>query len=347
MSRQRQPKQLIPLFAGKSLLRIAYERLEGLVDAPRRYICAAEQHRATILAALAELSPAQLLCEPVGRDTLAAVGFSAAVLAKGDPDAVVGVFTADHLIEPRDQFQAVVRQGFELAERSAERLVTFGVAPTAAATSYGYLELGEPVDGYARQVRRLQEKPDATPAREYLAAGPEHYLWNSGMFVWRAATLLECIRRYEPDCRAGLSRIAAAWGEADQAAVLAKVYTAMRKVSVDVAVMERAAADPTLEVAAVPMPLTWLDVGSWPMFAKTCPRDDRGNARGPGRHVFVDSKDTLSASSDPRHLIAAVGCEDLLIVHTPDVTLVCRADRAEDIKRLHAMIAEQFGGEYL
>ena len=295
--------------------------------------------------------PSQFLGEPTGRDTLNAIGLGAAVIGRDDPDAVIAVFTADHIIRPVERFRAIIAEGFELAEQHPQTLVTFGIAPTQPATSYGYLELGQPLDGTARPVQcftvqRFKEKPDEATAKSYLAAGPERYLWNSGMFVWRAGTLLECIRRYEPATAAGLARAAAAWGGAEQAAVLHEVYPALRKVSVDYAVMEPASRDPRFRVAAVPMPLEWLDVGSWPMFAETCPHDDQQNALAAARHVLVDTRRTLVASSDPRHLIAAIGCEDLVIIHTPDATLVCTADRAEEIKKVYGLVGEWFGAEY-
>jgi mannose-1-phosphate guanylyltransferase len=347
MSRNDLPKQLIPLIAGKSLLEIAYGRLEKLVAPQRRYVCAGRQHAAAILKALPSLSPAQLLAEPVGRDTLAAIGFGAAAIAKDDPEAVIGVFTADHLIEPQDRFEEIVERGYALAERVPQALVTFGIAPTQAATGYGYLELGAALDDSARVVDRFKEKPDQATAQKYFAAGPEKYLWNSGMFVWRAATLLEAIRRYEPACSTGLCRLADAWGGPQQAAVLADVFPGLKKISIDFAVMEPASHDPALCVAAVPMQLQWLDIGSWPMFAQTCPPDQQGNTAAAPRHLFLDSRNTLAVSSDIDHLIAAVGCEDLLIVHTPDVTLVCRANSAEDIKKVHSLVKQRFGGEYV
>jgi len=347
MSRGSLPKQLIPFISGKSLLEIAYERLEGLVPAPRRFICAGEKHAQAIVASIPGLTREQFLGEPTGRDTVNAVGFGAAVVARRDPDAVIAIFTADHLIRPIERFQAIIAQGFEVAESHAETLVTFGIAPTQAATGYGYLELGESLGPTARVVQRFKEKPDEATAKSYFAAGPEHYLWNSGMFVWRAQTLLDCIHRFEPASAAGLARVAEAWGRADQAAVLNEVYPTLRKVSVDFAVMEPASHDPEFRVAAVPMPLEWLDIGSWPMFAETCPRDQQQNALAAQRHVLLDSRRTLVASSDPAHVIAAIGCEDMLIIHTPDATLVCRADRAEEIKRVYGLVGERFGEGYL
>jgi mannose-1-phosphate guanylyltransferase len=353
MSRGTLPKQLIPFISGKSLLEIAYERLEGLVPTERRFICAGEKHCRLILDAIRGMSPQQFLGEPIGRDTVNAVGFGAAVIGKQDADAVIAVFTADHLIRPVDRFQEIIAQGFDVAENHAETLVTFGIAPTQAATSYGYLELGQPLGPTARVVERFKEKPNEATAKSYFTAGPDRYLWNSGMFVWRAQTLLDCLRRFEPASAAGLARVAEAWGTAEQSAVLSEVYPTLRKVSVDFAVMEpatreyRVPGDANFRVAAVPMPLEWLDIGSWPMFAETCPRDERQNALAAERHVLVDSQRTLVASSDPQHVIATIGCDDMLIIHTPDATLVCRADRAEDIKKVCGLVGERFGERYL
>jgi len=341
MSRANLPKQLIPFIKGRSLLDIAVHRLEGFVPAERCYVCAGHSHAALIPKHL------PFLGEPAGRDTLNAVGFSAAVIAKRDPDAVIAVFTADHIIEPVEEFQKIVDHGYRLAEQSPNTLVTFGITPTAAATGYGYLQLGKPIDESARVVEQFKEKPDPATAQQYFEAGPTNYLWNSGMFVWRAATLLDCIRRYHPDNHAGLMRIADAWDTPQRDAVLADAFPKLKKISVDFAVMEPASRDPRVRVAAVPMPLQWLDVGSWPFFAKTCPRGASGNFIAGERVLLLDTHRTLVASSDPKHLIATIGCDDLIVIHTPDATLVCRADQAEAIKELHRQVGERFGKEML
>jgi mannose-1-phosphate guanylyltransferase len=346
MSRADQPKQLIPLFGGRSLLQVAVDRLAGRLPPERIFVCAAAAYRDQVLAALPELSPAQYLSEPVGRDTLNAVGYPAAVLARDDPEAVIAVFTADHLITPIDVFQRLVEQAFELAEEQPRTLVTFGITPTGPATGYGYLELGEPVSPTSRRVRQFREKPDLATAQAWVAAGPDEYLWNSGMFVWRAATLLDCLARYEPATHAGLTEIAAAWDTPVRDETLARVYPTLRKISVDFAIMEPASRDATVQVAAIPMALDWLDVGSWPTFARTCEHDADDNALA-ARHILLDTRGTLVASNDPDHLIATIGCADLIIIHTPRATLVCRADQAEAIKELHRLVGERVGAEWL
>jgi len=336
------PKQLLPLAGGQTLLQIAYDRLKNIVPDQNRVVCAGETHRTSISRSLVLEAP-QYIGEPMGRDTVNALGFCAAVLHKQDPDAVMGVCTSDHIIEPVEHFRDLFAQGFALAEQIPNALVTFGITPTAASTAYGYLQLGETVSCTARTVSRFREKPDAPTAEQFFTAGPEKYLWNSGMFVWRAATLLDCLRRYEPEIYAGLMRIADAWGTPKQQLTLAEVYPGLKKISVDFAVMEPASRDPLVKVLAVPMPLKWVDVGSWNAFAETCPHDENGNALGVARHLLQQSTHTLVASSDPNHLIATLGCEDLIIVHTVDTTLVCRADQAENIKELHRLVGQKFG----
>jgi len=347
MSRAARPKQLLPCIGGKSLLEIAMTRLDGLVAPERCFVCAGASHGEAIRGALPQLGHERYLAEPCGRDTLNAVGFAAAVIALQDPDAVVAVFTADHVIEPVERFQQIVAAGFSLAEKRPEALVTFGVAPTGPATGYGYLELGEPLEGAARRVSQFREKPDPATAQRYFEAGPDRYLWNSGMFVWRARTLLDCIARYAPENHAGLMRIAEAWPTPRRQRVLEEAYPTLKKISVDYAVMEPASRDRSVVVAALAMPLRWLDVGSWPALAETLPRDAQGNAQGDARTLLMDTRGTLALSSDPKHLIAAIGCEDLVIVHTPDATLVCRSDRAESIKELYQRIEARWGRDYL
>ena len=347
MSRESTPKQLIPFIKGKSLVQIAAHRLEGLVPAPFRYICAANKQETLMRQALPELGANQFLGEPCGRDTLNAVGFSAAVLAKSDPDAIIAIFTADHIIEPIGQFLKIVEQGYTIAEQMANALVTFGIAPPHAATGYGYLQLGTSLGNGASVVDQFKEKPAADLAESYFKAGPSHYLWNSGMFVWRAKTLLDCIRRYHPENYAGLEKIAAAWGTPRQKAVMDEVYPTLKKISVDFAVMEPASRDATIKVAAVPMPLQWLDVGSWPSFGLTCPHDANRNATGGGKSLLLRSEGMLVASSDPKHLVVTVGCKDLLVIHTPEATLICPADQAEAVKEVQKLVSEKFGGDYV
>jgi mannose-1-phosphate guanylyltransferase len=347
MSRRGLPKQLIPLVGGKSLLELALDRLDGLAGPGMRYVCAAEEMRPAVRAMVPAIPDEQYVGEPVGRDTLAALALSAEVIRLRDPDAVIGVFPADQVIEPVDEFRRTLEAGFRLVESDPRLLLTFGITPTRPATGYGYLELGRPLAAGARAVARFREKPDAENAARFIALGSDRFLWNSGMFAWKASTFLSCVRTYQPDLAAGISLVAAAWATPRRVQTLAEVYPGLKRISVDFGVMEPASVDTRVQVAALPMRLDWKDVGSWQSFAEICPTDEAGNARGTGRQVFVDSTHTLAVSSDPQHLVAALGCEDLLIVHTPSATLVCRRDRAEDVKKLQERVARELGEPYV
>jgi mannose-1-phosphate guanylyltransferase len=347
VSRRDSPKQLIPFIGGKSLLELADARLEGFLPAGRRFVCAGARCRDAVLRALPSLAGERFLGEPEGRDTLNAVAFGAAIIGARDPEAVIAVFPADHVIEPVERFQQIVASGFELVEASPQTLVTFGVQPSFPSTGYGYLELGAPTGRGARLVERFHEKPDESTARCYFEAGPDRYLWNSGMFVWRADTLMDCVRRFAPHNYAGLSEIARHAGSAGLEQAAARVYPALPKISVDYAVMEPASRDSAVRVAALPMDLRWLDIGSWATFSATCPKDERGNALAAAERVLHETTDTLVYSSDPGHLVAVAGVEGLIVVHTPDATLVCRADQSEAVKQLQQVVAARFGGRHL
>lgn len=350
VSRQDRPKQLVPFIRSggrpRSLLELAAGRLEGLVPADRRYICTNEGYRAAIRTSLPAFTDDLILGEPVGRDTVNAVGLAAAVIAKRDPAGVFAVLTADHIIEPADLFRDRIELGFELVEQDASRLVTFSIKPTYAATGYGYVERGAEIagtEGKGFRTVRFVEKPSLEVAQAYLDSGA--FGWNSGMFVWSCKTILDCLRRYKPESYQGLMKIQAAWGTPDQSRVLAEVYPTLPKTSVDYAIMEPASREQArssegVKVCTVQMDLTWLDVGSWPSFGQTLSADAESNSLS-GNALAVNSKDSLVVNSDDRHLVALLGCEGLIVVHTEDATLVMPANRAEELKMLHSRLPEK------
>lgn len=333
MSRMSRPKQLIPFLKGKSLLQISGERLEGVVAKDRRLVCASRGYAKDVIAAVDGLSQNNFLGEPVGRDTLNAVGFAAAVLAARDPDAIFAVLTSDHIIEPQSVFAQKIDLGFRLVEDDPSRMVTFSITPTYAATAYGYVEQGGAIarfDG-AFRAQRFVEKPALAHATEYLNSG--RFGWNSGMFIFHASTVLDAISWFQPQSAAGLKRIGAAWGTAAAESVVDEIYPLLTKISVDYGLMEPAARDERIQMCAVPMPVSWRDVGSWPTYGDALTPDDAGN-RTNARTVHVDSKEMIVVSDDPNHLIATIGIEGVVVVHTRDATLICRADMAEKVKDL-------------
>jgi mannose-1-phosphate guanylyltransferase len=339
MSRQQRPKQLLPLVDGQSLLELAGKRLEGVVPPEQRLICTAEMHRGPLREALPQFSDEQILGEPVGRDTVNAVGFTAAVLAKRDPDAVFAVLTADHIIEPQDEFRRKVNLAFQVVEDDRTRFATFSIMPTYPATAYGYVERGKPVQGFqsAYVAKRFVEKPDVKTAQAYVDAGT--FGWNSGMFIFSAREFLEALRKFKPRSYDGIARIGEAWGTSSQQAVLDEVYPLLPKISVDYAIMEPAAWDDEFSICTITLGVWWMDVGSWTSFGETLVEDDHGN-RSNTRTSHLDSRAVVAVSEDPDHTIATIGCDNLVIVHTRDATLVCPASQSERVKLLAERVDE-------
>ncbi|MEQ4205228.1 mannose-1-phosphate guanylyltransferase [Actinopolymorpha sp. B17G11] len=352
LSRGTRPKQLLSVGGGKSLLRLAYERLLGLVPVERIFVCAGAAHREAIVEHLPELPEENYLGEPLGRDTANAIGFACAVLARRDPDAVLAFVNSDHVIEPMPAFREALETAFEAVERDHAVLATFGIPPSAPHTGLGYIERAAPVaaprDEHGRPrvfgVTAFTEKPDLATASAYLATG--RHLWNSGMFVWRADTLLGELQRFLPQSATGVRRIADAWDSPDRSVVLKEVYADLPKISIDYAVMEPAArGDGAAKVVVVPMAVDWLDVGSWPTLARTLENDSAHNAANTVT-VLVDSEGNIVVSDDPEHLVATVGLRDTIIVHTRDVTMVCPKSSAERVKDLVARVHDAHGNRY-
>ncbi len=351
LSRNNTPKQLLPIAGGKSLLRLSFDRLAGVLPAERIYVCTGEVHRALVLKEIPELPEQNLLGEPEGRDTANAVGFSAAVLHELDPEASFAVVTADHVIAPVEVFQDRLNVGFEVAESYERLLCTFGIVPTYGHTGLGYIQRGQtlPVEGregvYA--VQAFKEKPDKPTADRYVESG--RYYWNSGMFVWRARTVLDYLKEFLPNSHGGLTQIAEAWGTPRQKAVLANVYPTLPKISIDYAVMEPASRRPAPDegVAVVEMPVQWLDVGSWPALAEMLDVDDDDNAIDANAVALLNSDANIVVSRDPDHLLALIGVSDMVVVHTRDCTLVCPKSEAERVKELlDKIVSRNFGDSY-
>jgi len=341
LSRQDMPKQLLKVLGGKSLLRIAFERLEGVVPAERVLVCTGADYAHVVLDELPEVDPANILGEPEGRDSLSAVAWPAAVLAARDPQAVMAVVTADQVMHPVETFRDALGEGFAVAEAEPDVLVTFGVVPTTPHTGYGYLRRGAPLTGRPEvsSVAEFREKPDQATAEEYLASG--EYWWNAGMFVWRAQTLLDQLAELQPETAALVRQLAA---EPER---LGEVYPRLLRISVDYAVMEPVSrGQGSARVVAVRLPIVWHDVGGFASLGEQLPRDDRGNATQ-GVSVLVDARDNLVINNaEDGRVVAVVGLTGTVIVQTPQITLVCPVSEAERIKELVAEVTVRLGRGY-
>jgi mannose-1-phosphate guanylyltransferase len=324
-SRRHLPKQFLSLVTDTPLLRMTYERLEGLVPPERIWVVTTTATTEATRELLPELPGANVLAEPVGRNTASCAGFAAHVALSGDPEATCIVLPADHVIGEVDRFRAAIEAGTRMVERDGG-LLTFGVKPTRPETGYGYLELGaeHARDGEwaIHRLQRFVEKPDLDRARLFVESG--HFLWNAGIFAWRATDLLNEIGRQLPDLAAGLGRIAASHGSADAGATLEEVYPTLPATSVDFGVMEKAE-----RCWTVPVDFPWSDIGSWPALEEVLPGDAFGN-RGRGRTHIENASGNVLVSTGPT--IAAVGVEDLVVVATPDAVLVVPRAEAQKVK---------------
>ena len=312
LSRQNRPKQLLPILGETSMLRQTVERLFPLFPADRIFVITGRAHAAAVREDLEILPPEHIIDEPVGRDTAPCIGLAAALLEWRDPGSTFCALPADHFIGDVQKFHAALRAAYDEAQTGA--LVTFGVQPRHPATGYGYLERE------GKRVKRYCEKPDAPTARGFVASG-RHY-WNSGIFVWKSRSILDEFRRHLPQHFGVIEEIARHFGTSRLPAVLAQEFPKMSRISIDYGVMEKAA-----EVVMIEADFEWDDVGSWNAAAARRPTPTEGLTE------CVDSPDCLVLSTDD-HLVATLGVEGVVVVHTPDATLVVRKDRAEDLKRL-------------
>jgi mannose-1-phosphate guanylyltransferase len=335
LSRAGHPKFLHPLTGtDASLLQATVERLAPLADPSRVLIVTGVAHAAAVARQLTELPAENILVEPSPRDSCAAIALAAAVIARRDPEAIMGSFAADHLIAENDRFINVIRQAMTGARQGL--LMTLGITPTRPETGYGYVQCGGPVgEGPVLSVEEFKEKPSYDVAESYVKSG--NYLWNAGMFVWRVDVFLSELARQQPQLHAGIARIAQAWDSPSREEVLGEVWQTLPRISVDYAVMEGAAT--VGRVGTVPGDFGWNDVGDFHTLGEVLTADSGGNVvvgsdvlNTPS--VLLRETENLVVVPNSGRLVAALGVRDLIIVDTPDAVLVCPRNRAQEVKSL-------------
>lgn len=333
-SRAARPKQFLALAGDRSLLQQACERLESQVDVANTWVMTSARHRGDVLRQLPQLLPDRVIGEPAGRDTAPCIGLGAALIAAVDPDAVILVTPADHVIEPTDSFRRAARAAMLVVEQFPDALVTLGIPPTHPATGYGYIRRGARVGEFGgiviSKVDSFREKPAADLAAKYIAEGC--YYWNAGIFVWKATTVLVELRRNKPQLAESVERIAAAWTTPDRDRVLGEIYPTLERISIDYAVMEPAKTALVLEA-----PFRWDDVGSWLAMERLQAQDAHSNTVQ-ATHFGIDTRNCVIVGDKDR-LIATAGVSDLLIIQDGDALLI--ADRRDEaaVKKL----VEQLG----
>ena len=334
-SRAALPKQFLRLFGEETLLAATLSRVGDWIPPERSWVVTNKAHAAQTERQLPALPSANILQEPCGRNTAPCIGLAALQVAARDLEGIMLVMPADHFVPDPAAFRQAVERAVSIVTEEPAALLLFGVRPTYACTGFGYIERGEPLPDKSSQawhVASFREKPDRSRAEEFLAAG--RFYWNSGIFVWKAATILQALERFEPSIAKSLKRLEPSVGSADWANALAAEFPAMKGISIDYAVLERAD-----NVCVLEAPFEWDDVGSWQALSRRRGADPEGNTVD-GPFCGVESTGCI-ISTTPDHLVATIGLSDCVIVHTPDATLVARKDDEEGIRKLVQLLHER------
>ncbi len=341
-SRNQNPKQLLQLVGSASMLRATHDRLSGLISPEHTLVMTNKHLVEAVREQLQDVPPEQIVGEPMKRDTAACVALAASLVYAADPEAIMLVLPADHIISTDAQFQDCMSNGVKLIEESPDRIVTFGIRPSYAAESFGYVQRGEPLSsggiGGAYKVECFREKPNRETAEAYLTAG--NYDWNSGIFMWRATTILNALRKFEPEMMKHIDAISAAMGTPGFQVTLEREFPKIDGRSIDYAVMERYD-----DVAVIEATFNWDDVGSWQSIGRLTEPDEQGNCVR-GKYLPIQSQ-RMIVYGDDDHLLVTIGLQDAIVVHTDNATLVAPTAEEERVREVVKQLKTRGWEEYL
>lgn len=342
-SREKSPKQLLEIVGRGTMIQNTVKRLEGVVDPRDVFIVTNKVQRGLTAKQLPHIPEENIIVEPVGRNTAPCIGLAALHVGRVDPAAVMIVLPADHTIHDADEFRRTLTLAVETARESSS-LLTIGIHPTHPETGYGYIQMyDEPGDGnpYASKgvfkVKTFAEKPNLQTAERFLASGD--FLWNSGMFVWRADVILQEIQKCLPELYSELTRIESTIGKPNYQSTLELAYGVIRGISVDYGIMEK-----TDRVYVIPGRFGWSDIGSWDEVFRISGKDDKGNSIT-GKVIQRDTMNSYIYSPD--RLVATIGISDLIIINIDDALLICKKDRSQDVKEISDYLRRKQMNEYL
>ena len=325
-SRKRRPKQLLKLSGDRSMIQSTIDRLGDLVPPERQIIVTNKILVDPIAEQLPQLSLDKIIGEPCKRDTAPCIGLAASLVQNDDPDAIMAVMPSDHVISSHQAFQDAISLGEKLVLEDPERIVTFGIKPSYPAESFGYIQRDSKIDtnvGLAFTVRQFREKPNRTTAEEYVSSGA--YYWNSGIFLWKAATILDALKKNEPRIVEHLEKIATAIGTDAYDDVLEQEFSAIVGKSIDYAVMENYP-----NVVMIEAEFSWDDLGSWQALSRLHHPDADGNTVI-GSHIGIDTRGCI-VHGEKDHTIVTIDAQDLIVVQTPDATLVAPKHAEERVR---------------
>lgn len=324
LSRPDQPKQLLAMVDERSMLRATFDRLDGLAGVVDPWVVCNAEHRHLVGKQLFEAGfrPENIILEPVGRNTAPAAAAAALVVAKSDPEALILILPADHVMEDEAAFQRAVSAASSQVERG--KLATFGIVPSYPETGYGYIKVGAPINEVVAEVAEFVEKPDFETAQRYLASG--EYLWNSGMFLFKAATYLDELERQAPEMVAEVTQAVANADTSHGISLDPEHFAASPSDSIDFAVMEK-----TDRAVVVPLDAGWSDVGSWSALWELAASEGEAN-------VFIGDVAAVDVTGSylrsESRLVTAIGLDNIVVVETPDAVMVASRDRTQDVKKM-------------
>jgi mannose-1-phosphate guanylyltransferase len=341
-SRRDRPKPVLPLVEAKrSMFQIAVERLYPLLPPERIFVVANGDLTVILREQAPDLPDENFIIEPTGRDTAPAVGLGAIHIRHRDPQAIMAVLTADHHIADGDTFRKVLEVGFKMAAEE-NQVVTLGITPTFSSTGFGYIERGKldrSVDGVDVFVlERFTEKPDQETAEKFIKSG--NYSWNSGMFIWSVERVMSEFGQHTPDLYADLNALAAVIGQTGYAQTITETWPNIKRISVDYALMENIKEG----IRVIPVEMGWVDIGSFASLYNVLSSEQGENVVLGSSPITIDSQGLFVRS---KRLVATIGLEDLVIVDTDDVLLICQRDRAQDVKQIVEYLKERKRDDYL
>jgi mannose-1-phosphate guanylyltransferase len=342
-SREKTPKQLLEIVGKGTMIQNTVRRLSRLVPPQDMYIITNRLQRGTLVKQLPEVNERNILDEPVGRNTAPCIGLAALHVRRADPDGIMVVMPADHIIQRDEEFLRVLELAVQVADESRS-LLTLGIHPTHPETGYGYIQIYNEAGSHnpyfdrgVLKVKTFAEKPNLQTAERFLASGD--FFWNSGMFIWRADVILEEMRKNLPDLYAELLKIDQTIGTGQYQQTLEAAYGMIRGISIDYGVMEKSD-----RVFVIPGNFGWNDIGSWDEVYRVCGKDSLGNSIT-GTVIAKDTRGSYIFS--PNKVVATIGVEDLIIVNTDDALLICRRGRSQDVKEISDYLKRKQMNEYL
>lgn len=326
-SRLKTPKHLLTIVNEKTMLENTIIRLDQLLGRQDIYIITNKEQKANITENIKDFREENIISEPFGKNTAAAIGYGAVKMLLKDPEAVMVVLPADHFIKNVNLFCDIINSAVEYCKKDPEALITIGIEPTHPETGYGYIQIGSEVKKGVFEVKSFAEKPNFDTAVRFIESG--EFYWNSGMFIWKAETIMKNIQKYLPDLYENLMDLKKALINNDSDSVIERIYSEMRSISIDYGVMESAE-----NVKVLLGNFGWSDVGSWYEIYRLKEKDAKSNVVDCDKFIAIDTESCLISSDNQEKLITCIGLRDLAVIDTKDSLLITPLSRSQDVKEL-------------